>query len=111
MGLGRVAVIVAVGLLVLAAGCSEHGAAVYPDGDQVEGIVTEVTVDAGTVTAFVVRTSDDHLTRFVVGTDPVQGDLPLDDLRDYVVSGESVVVVSEDGPDGLPTVVAVFRSD
>ncbi|MGI9584850.1 MAG: hypothetical protein ACR2N7_04605 [Acidimicrobiia bacterium] len=92
---------------VAAAACSDGGGSDEP----VEGIVTQVTGELGSVETFIVL--DDHGNSHLFTPEP--GLLfyggPLDHLRDHIVSGQRVVVTYESSAYGNQTAVLILHAD
>jgi len=89
---------VALSLAVIAlAGCSSSSPA---SDDTITGTISEVSGDPTAISGFVVTAADGSSHRFV----PAEGLLfegePLSRLREYVVTGQQVIVRFERGPEG-----------
>lgn len=105
----RILVVVALAGAVALVGtaCSDSASADGP----VEGIITQVSGELGSVETFIVLDDDGKSHQFT----PEPGLLfyggPLDHLRDHIVTGQRVVVTFEESAYGKNTAVLILHAD
>jgi hypothetical protein len=106
---GRILVLVALTgtVALIGSACSDSGSA----GDPVEGIITQVSGELGSVETFIVFDDNGKSHQFT----PEPGLLfyggPLDHLRDHIVTGQRVVVTFESSAYGSNTAVLILHAD
>ncbi len=104
-------ILVLVGLIgavaLIGSACSDSASA----DDPVEGIITQVSGELGSVETFIVLDDNGKSHQFT----PKPGLLfyggPLDHLRDHIVTGQRVVVSFESSAYGNNTAVLILHAD